>query len=240
MNWKKDKILILYWFSLFVLLLLWMVIPRLFPSLEYIAVFQLISLVFFTIMHWLHYGRPDNPFDNFLRISFGIALITIDIISFFLIVNKSWAQYPLLLGILIIFFVIVTFSQKALFKTKGLTQLIVVYISVILAWSVTFAYLYALFVGFPDQGLAIQGLTNSSLITTWDFIYYSSTALYTSSYGNSYPIGWIMRLLYQLEVIVGAILHVIILGIIISSPKLFEKQKDVKTKTKSKPKKSKN
>ena len=79
---------------------------------------------------------------------------------------------------------------------------------------ILFGYSYAILGSFEDNG--IEWVTENGVVTdVWNSIYFSAQTFYSSSFGDIVPLGY-SRLLVVVELIFSVILHVIVLGRIIS------------------------
>lgn len=88
---------------------------------------------------------------------------------------------------------------------------------------ILFGYVFTFISAFEGQEVIITGANIGAKLTAWDYVYFSSGNFYAMSFGDLIPKGWAMKIFSQVELMISALIHVILLGDIIS--RRFEENK---------------
>jgi len=218
-----DSLKQFFWNKPFLLLIISIITFNLFGKTDY----NLLSSIFFIISDII-YGKYiiwkiDRP--SLVYHIFAIILMIIfTLISFFKMIHDyEKMSFVFVLGVLLIFlfFVILSFTffwfNKPSNKHKCLKWIWLVssYLYFSFCLIIFFAFLYAIF-NYTGNYLAVIN-DNINISSPWDYVYYSLGTYYSSSYGEIYPISAPLRLISSLEIIVGSVVHIILLGILIST-----------------------
>lgn len=102
-----------------------------------------------------------------------------------------------------------------LFKTENLLVIILAYLAISFLLIVLFGLGFTTIEGF-NKGHLILTASNSSLKSSWDYVYFSSSAFYSNSLGEIVPVG-LSKTLMQIESAISYLYHTIIIGFVISA-----------------------
>jgi hypothetical protein len=123
--------------------------------------------------------------------------------------------------ILIISFLLVMINVVFLILMKQARKnsllLVLFYFSSVFGIIFLFTFFYTTF-GQTPIGQIVNQLNSTRALTVPDYLYFSSSTFYTSSFGDLIPgdSAWLARLFTQIEVALSFVLHVIYLGKILS------------------------
>lgn len=122
----------------------------------------------------------------------------------------------LIIAIGFIFLLTALYSLFFLKITKrNIYALVANYLYLVFVTVILFGYVFAFFSAFNGQGI-VDYKTDSKITELWNYIYFSSTTFYSTTFGDLIPSGWMIKLISQIEVVVSAVIHVIILGDLLS------------------------
>ncbi|MCX6749391.1 MAG: hypothetical protein NTW17_01440 [Candidatus Pacearchaeota archaeon] len=159
--------------------------------------------------------------DRFSKSS-SIYILILNIIFFlmylilFFLKFSNFTIYSFATFIFIFFLVSAIYSFLILiYSKKSLWSLIPSYVILAFLTIILFGYVFSIISAYPEQGL-INSQNEKMNITAWDYVYFSSNNFYTMSYGDAFPFGFWFKLASTLELLVSFIIHIIILGVIIT------------------------
>jgi hypothetical protein len=191
------------------------------------------SLNFLVILNWLcgfivyessNWKKKDvfeNVFTGYIFIINLLFELLLGAVIYFKISN-TLPVFPILTILGLGFFIISFFILFLLIKSyKSIILIIILYAFTALATIILFGFLFSTFSGLPNHGL--YDLNNTKLNDLSSTLYFSSSTFYSISYGDIIPKGNILRLISQLEALAATIIHVILLGWLVS--KYLKKKK---------------
>lgn len=124
-----------------------------------------------------------------------------------------------LIGIVVMIILIIGESLitalLGLYNSEKIPTLIVAYL--MLAFMVILSFSVFYITTSVSEGNSIKNsFSNTTITNTYDYLYFSSTTYYSSGYGEYYPVGDRMRSITQIEVAFSFVIHIIVLGMVIS------------------------
>jgi hypothetical protein len=206
------------WFSLFLIgIAMWYIAWNFAES----KTFKICGLFIFSITELL-YALKVSRIGNFIsKLLIWTSVFMAFLLAFFYTataVNELNIAIFLLISITLgIFTLPVIVYLLGLWRSRYLYEILLSYSFLVFFIIVLFGMFY-MFVG-ASTGNEIKYQSNSTMSIVpsnkiWDFIYFSGSVFYSSTFGDFVPFGY-SRLLAILEVAVSFILHVIVLGSII-------------------------
>lgn len=102
-----------------------------------------------------------------------------------------------------------------LYNTEKIPNLIISYILLAFMVIVSFGVFY-ITTGVSEGNFIKNSFSNTTVTNTYDYLYFSSITYYSSGYGEYYPVGDRMRLITQIEVAFSFVIHIIVLGMVLS------------------------
>jgi len=100
-----------------------------------------------------------------------------------------------------------------LWKSRGIFSIISSYLVLAFVAIVLFGSIFTVIGEF--EGNELMWGNESKVEDAWDYMYFSSSVFYSSTFGDIFPLGY-SRLLVSLEFAFSFVIHIIILGLIIS------------------------
>lgn len=119
-------------------------------------------------------------------------------------------------------------KTKLIFAKINLLLIPIMYFLIISCTILIFANMYEVINAFTDSGIPniiryTDGLyynnqfyPNNTLVTGWDYIYFSCVTFFTVGYGDIIPIGKALKQLTTLEMVIGYILNVTFIPLLVS------------------------
>lgn len=141
-------------------------------------------------------------------LAFSVQEIEIAVITFLII------PFAVLIGFFISMF-------SSLWEGKSIRVVIISYIILVFIVIVLFGYFF-IFLSVSEGNGIRWASGNTAVEDFWDFIYFSAQIFYSNNFGDIVPLG-LSRLLAVVELAFSAIIHIIVLGTIIT--RLSEKIK---------------
>ena len=187
--------------------------------------FKVLSIFLFVVSQFVYNIKiktPDDIFYRFLkRMLFVLSLLFAITYLASSVEEIEIALITLLIipfAVLIGLFIPMVFS---LWEGKSIWDVIISYISLVFIVIVLFGFTFTILSAF--EGNEVKWASGDTAVRDfWDFIYFSAQIFYSNNFGDIVPLG-LSRLLAVVELVLSAIFHIIVLGMIIT--RLSEKIK---------------
>jgi len=214
-NFKEEAFNL--WFGFLLLSIVFYFFIDIFTSSRFLKIIALI-LFFITLLMYnikITFKRKLNFLDKSLH--FLILFIVLSTTLFYLAVSLSEMNIAGIIAFIANVVILIggLFSLlSSLLDSKNIWILIPRYFLFSFVFILSFAFIFNLTDIFEGNDIR-SDKTDLMMKGKLDYFYFSSAAYFSSSYGEFYPIGIIMRMLTQIEVALSYIFHIIILGLVI-------------------------
>ena len=184
------------------------------------SLIKLISLLIFIIVSaWNTFENFKKENNNFNKI---YSIYQILILTLFWLIYTFYYLGKIVVTVLTTFFTSIVviifvgyFGYILLRRGNHWLKIAVGYIGLALSIIAIFSFIYVMIDPFKTGNLLKRA--DKEVLGQYDPLYFSSVTFYTLGYGDIYPKGDIIQLASQIEVMIGSIIHIIILGWVISN-----------------------
>lgn len=177
------------------------------------------SLAVLLVAYFLYITKrkPSNrwqSFSNWMYFSF-ILLVSITYVA--TSVGEIQIALPLFLSIpLLLLSGLIIQQTSSLWESENMFLLIISYIILISLAIMIFGYVFALVSDFGVNNQLRWVHDNTKVTDVWSIVYFSAQIFYSSNFGDIVTHGY-SRLIVVIEFIFSAIIHIIVLGMIITN-----------------------
>jgi hypothetical protein len=152
---------------------------------------------------------------SFYILILNLAFLAIYIIFLFKLTVLTLAVF---LGVIFYLFIVnFVYSLILLWQSKRDKLLFVISTYLFMAFMtiVLFGFIFSFTSAFEGNKI-INPSSNEPAKVAWEYVYFSSGTFYSASFGDYVPIGIVNKVISQIELALSAIIHIIILGEILS------------------------
>ncbi len=213
MNDLKNKYFLFFIFAAFLLLITWFLIDS--PK-----TIRVLTIFLFVLSQFLYnikiISRDEYYFNRFVNWIYLILFFLFAITYLLLSVKEiEIALFAFLSVPFILFIGLSILSLFSLWESKNILKIIILYIFLVFSVIILFGYSFA-FINVFGGGNEIKWASENKVVEDiWDSIYFSAQIFYSRNSGEIVPLG-LSRLLIVIELVFSAIIHIIVLGSIVS------------------------
>ncbi|MEK6917809.1 MAG: ion channel [Nanoarchaeota archaeon] len=207
-------------FATFLVVIPWILSSLLFfvseKGIYWVRIITLAIFIITDIFYVLRKKRRDNFFTSWgdwLTILILVAMLVLYLVLSFK--SLEFKILSLLAFVFVVLAVLVINGFVLLVKSERSFWIILPYIALVSATIVFFGFTFT---------FSQINYSNGTLVkNAWDYIYFSSSTFYASTYGDIIPTGALSKFLTQIEIFFSFIIHIFLVGYILSKPRKSEK-----------------